>query len=195
MARIRRAADLQPILLPLPFEFKNGEEPLRIEIPLTRDQVAIVDAVDADLAEMYWQAAFNSRYSSGGEYVAMRKFYLGEGKSKAQYMHRIILSRMLGRELLRSDEVDHIDLNPLHNWRSNLRLATRAQNGANRSKQRNNTSGFKGVSWHPPAKKWRAVIQVKGKQIFLGLFLDPKDAYAAYCEAAKLHYGEFARLD
>lgn len=172
-----------------------GEELLRIEIRLTRGQVTIVDAVDADLAQYSWQALFNSKYANGGSYVASRKAYLSSTKSKAEYLHRVILSRILNRELLQNEEVDHIDLNPLHNWRSNLRLATRAQNGANRSRQRNNTSGFKGVSWDSVNKKWRATIQVAGKQKFLGRYSSPEEAYAKYCEAAKQYYGEFARYE
>src|SRR6266478_4977799 len=50
-------------------------------------------------------------------------------------------------------EWDHWDTNTLNNTRKNLRQVTRSQNCANRKMQRNNTSGYKGVSLY--RGKWR----------------------------------------
>lgn len=75
---------------------------------------------------------------------------------------------------------------------SNLREATRSQNAMNARKQRDNTSGFKGVSrWRG---KWQAKIQRDGKQRFLGAFSTPQDAALAYKNAAINLHGEFARV-
>jgi hypothetical protein len=86
--------------------------------------------------------------------------------------------------------LDHIDRNPLNNSIGNLRKANQAENGQNRNKQKNNTSGFVGVSYYKQSQKWRAQIAVKGKDTRLGLFDTPEEAHAAYV-AAKAKYHSF----
>lgn len=104
------------------------------------------------------------------------------------------MARMLDRELLDREEVDHVDTNPLNNRRENLRLATPTQNNANQNRRRDNTSGFKGVSYSKNAKKWMATIQIKGQRKHIGYFATAEQAYEAYCKVAKEYFGEFARL-
>jgi len=90
-------------------------------------------------------------------------------------------------------DTDHINGNGLDNRRSNLRVCTRAQNALNTGAYSNNKSGFKGVSLDYKYKvKWRADIQVNGKQIFLGYFDTKELAYQAYVEACTKHHKEFA---
>jgi hypothetical protein len=91
-------------------------------------------------------------------------------------------------------EIDHKDGNPSNNRFSNLRKATASENIANSKKRRDNTSGFKGVSWDKGAKKWSAKIGVSGRKLHLGLFDTPEAAHAAYLTAAHKHFGEFARV-
>ncbi len=105
-------------------------------------------------------------------------------------MHRVILERMGYKDFARSD---HIDQDTLNNLRNNLRPATAEQNNCNRGKQRNNTSGYIGVSWNRRRKKWRAYINGKGKH--LGYFDDIKDAARAYNVAAIKYHSEFAFLN
>jgi len=167
---------------------------MTIEIPLTQGQVTIVDDIDADLAEIKWYARFLPKYANGGKFVASRGIYI-EGTTRAVYMHRVILSRMLGRELLRNEYVDHIHGNTLDNRRSEIRLSTPSQNNMNKHKQSNNTSGYKGVYLCKRSNKWRVSIWANGKRKAFGHFDNAADAYIAYCkEAANLH-GEFAQLE
>lgn len=42
-----------------------------------------------------------------------------------------------------------------------------------------NTSGAKGVYWHKGASSWTASITVKGKNVYLGLFINKQDAIDA----------------
>lgn len=91
-------------------------------------------------------------------------------------------------------EIDHINGDRADNRPSNLRLADHSENGRNRGIQSNNTSGFKGVSWHSGSRKWLAQIVSRGRHESLGLFSDPKDAYAAYCQAAHKQHGAFANI-
>jgi|SRR5215217_4287109 len=89
-------------------------------------------------------------------------------------------------------EIDHENNNKLENTVVNMRAATHAQNIYNRLKQQNNTSGFKGVSWHKQRQMWRAYIVKDYRQKHLGLFDTREAAHAAYCAAASEIAKEFA---
>lgn len=62
-------------------------------------------------------------------------------------------------------------------------------------KHSNNTSGYRGVSWHETGQKWQCHIGINGDRVYLGLFDDEIDAAHAYDEAAKEHFGEYAALN
>ena len=87
--------------------------------------------------------------------------------------------------------IDHIDGNPSNNRIENLRQCSQSENGINRTKQKNNKSGFKGVSRVTKRNKWKAKIGHKGKAIHLGLFDCPKEASRAYEAKARELFGEF----
>jgi len=110
---------------------------------------------------------------------------------KDYYAHDIIWVLVTGA--WPGHDIDHENLNKSDNKWSNLRAATRSQNGANTSLQRNNTSGYKGVHWFSPRNRWRAMITVERKQISLGLFKDPYVAHLVYVAAAQKYFGQFAR--
>lgn len=107
-------------------------------------------------------------------------------------VHRIIWLYMTGE--WPKAFIDHVNGDGLDNRWANLREATIAENAKNRRLNRNNTSGFKGVSFAKRANKYTAQVTANRKRVCLGFFDTPEDAYAAYCEAAKKHYGEYARL-
>lgn len=89
------------------------------------------------------------------------------------------------------DMIDHINGIRNDDRIENLRCATHAQNLRNRGKQRNNSSGFKGVYRHKNA--WRARINVDGRTVSLGLFPNPEEAHQAYAQASVRYHGDFAR--
>lgn len=70
----------------------------------------------------------------------------------------------------------------------NLREASKSENQHNRKTPVNNTSGFLGVTWHTRDRKWQAQIMVGGSTLFLGSFLTPEDAHAAYLAAKAIHH-------
>jgi len=109
---------------------------------------------------------------------------------KSYYAHRLAYFYMEGH--WPKSEMDHTDHIRDNNIWSNLRACTSSNNLANRPKYRNNTSGFKGVTWHEALKKWRARIGYKNKYIHLGLFNCKVEAAKTYNEKALELFGEFA---
>lgn len=108
------------------------------------------------------------------------------------YLHRFIIQ--IQREDKR--QVDHINLDPADNRKCNLRICERgAQNAINRPKQKNNTSGYKGVFFRKDTNRFRAAIRVNQKLIHLGHFSTAEEAALCYNEAAVKYFGEFAYLN
>ena len=94
-----------------------------------------------------------------------------------------------------SDEVDHVNGDKADNRISNLRLANRSQNNFNKHRPAHNTSGFKGVNFDKSKKRWRSRIVANRKEIYLGYFDSPEDAYVAYKMAAIKYHGEYANIE
>lgn len=157
------------------------------EIPLTRGYVALVDDDDYERVSVYkWHV--DSRGMRQNTVYATRALPAPDRK-KSQQLHRLIMNAPADLD------VDHIDGNGLNCQKSNMRLATAAQNSHNRKKNRNNTSGYKGVHWVESRKKWRSEIKIQNKKISLGNFSDVLDAAKAYQDAAIKYHGDFARFD
>jgi len=105
-------------------------------------------------------------------------------------MHRVVM-KVVDPNIL----IDHKNTNGLHNYKSNLRESTSAQNQQNCIPRKNTSSKYKGVSKRTKSDKWQVQIKVDKKIKHIGYF-DHEDAAAlAYNEAAKTHFGEFARLN
>ena len=88
--------------------------------------------------------------------------------------------------------IDHENRNSLDDRLENLRIATHAQNCANKTMSVRNKSGYKGVSWDFEKCKWQVHVSRNGRSTFVGRFDDPVVAHEAYMEAAKKSFGEFA---
>ena len=102
-------------------------------------------------------------------------------------LHRLILSPPYWLH------VDHISMDTTDNRRANLRVCTSAENKRNSTMPRTNTTGYKGI--FRSGNSWRARIKVNYIPINLGSYRTKEDAYAAYCAAALIYHGEFARVD
>jgi hypothetical protein len=153
--------------------------------PKGKGRVALVDDEDFEtVSAVLWQAL---AVPSGIRYAIRRSTRPGE---PWLYMHRLILGLAAGS----ADEVDHVNGDGLDNRRSNLRVATHAQNQYNQ-KPRGGTSAFKGVAFDRQTGRWRAKIVLRGRTIHLGRFEDERDAAAAYDVAARDLFGRFARTN
>lgn len=93
-----------------------------------------------------------------------------------------------------TDKLDHIDQNKINNKLDNLREVTQSENGMNRTKPSNNTSGYKGVCFDRANKKWKAQIGRRGLQRSLGYFSTKEEASVAYIKAANLLHGNFVSI-
>lgn len=92
-------------------------------------------------------------------------------------------------------QTDHEDLDILNNRRRNLRHATKAQNVRNVKCRSHSTTGLKGVRFDKRYGTWQARITVSRRPIHLGTYSTKEDAARVYDDAAREHFGEFARLN
>lgn len=109
------------------------------------------------------------------------------GKMTAQSLHQFLLPGV--------KQIDHADGDGLNNQWDNLRPATDTQNSANRKKLTNTTSRFKGVCWHKGIRSWIAQIKIHQYHLHLGSYESEEDAAHVYDYAAKIYFGEFARVN
>lgn len=154
-------------------------------IELTRGFRAIVDDADFDaLSEFKWYATTN--YKTRITYAARgTRVHLPDGKvtTHLTMMHNQIMGKNDGLR------VDHISRDSLDNRRSNLRWATRAQNGMNTNRNPGIT-GFRGV--YRRGRGFQAMIRVDGDLKHIGYFTDKIEAARAYDEKAAELRGAFA---
>ena len=111
---------------------------------------------------------------------------------KTMYVHHVIYLIHHGQL---PKYIDHIDGNSTNNRIENLRAATQSQNAGNSIMSKNNTSGYKGVTFRKDTKKWKAAVMVNRKHISLGSYLTKEEAYAAYVAGSQKYFGEFARAE
>jgi hypothetical protein len=152
-------------------------------IDLTKGYKALVDDIDYERVK-----------TAGPWYATVQEHRVyAEHKDhghKVLRLHRFILGIRSFRV-----KVDHEDGNGLNCQRYNLRRATNTQNAHNARVHKDNTSGYKGVSFNRDNKNWRARIRVLGKQKELGSFSSAKKAALAYDAAARIHFGVFAKTN
>lgn len=153
------------------------------QISLTRGLFALVNDSDFEWLNQWKWCAFVGR---GGKYYAVRS--TPRPNRKTIYMHVFIADTSGGKK------TDHKNGDTLDNRRRNLRACENKQNLWNSGRRKDNTSGFKGVSWNSKAEAWEARIRVHPMRLHLGFFPMPDLAAKAYQIAARKYHGEFARV-
>lgn len=106
-----------------------------------------------------------------------------------KFMHRVIIG-VQDTDIV----IDHINHIQYDNRKINLRACTNKENCRNTSLSKNNSSGVNGVSKMPNGK-YRAYINVDGKQKYLGVFDTIFEAKEARHRANEKYYKEFANFE
>jgi hypothetical protein len=125
-----------------------------LKIDLGDGLFALIDAVDAHLAEWGWRA----RKCRTNTYAERRR-----AKGGFQSLHRAIMGEPDG-------VVDHKDGDGLNCTRSNLRVVSQAVNLRNIGPQRNSTTGILGVTRCKYTGRFTARIFHEGKLLHIGTF-------------------------
>lgn len=131
------------------------------------------------------------------DYDKIKDYSWCENKMKSGYCRLETHDKQIGQSILMhwiitGKRYDHADRNPMNNRKYNLRAATDTENARNHNKQRNNTSGFIGVSFDKKGNKWMAYIVINKKHQCLGYFIDKNDAIIARLKAEKEYFGDFS---
>lgn len=150
------------------------------EIPLTRGMVALVDDEDYERVSQFKWTLWGG---TGNTIYAGRKGRKNEAR-RTVLLHRFILDAPAGVE------VDHINRNGLDCRRSNLRLATRAQNASNCAQHRAAKSPYKGV--YRNGSGFIAQVSASGKVKHLGYYRHADAAARIYDAVVTRLRGEFA---
>lgn len=154
-----------------------------VGVPInSREGVIGFFAIDADdlraVSALSW-----SLVGAGGRRYVRASTPGPTGEREHTTAHRFVLGLTLGD----GKEVDHIDGNPFHNWRSNLRLCDRSANMHNRAAFSTSKSGIKGVCWMPKQRLWCAYLNVKGKRLHTSYHKEQAPAALARLSAEVTH--------
>jgi hypothetical protein len=113
-----------------------------------------------------------------------------DGKSYTKTIHKLVSEYFIANPY-NKQFVDHINNNKLDYNVRNLRYVTNQENQMNSKLSSNNTSNYKGVTFHKPINKWRAQIMINGKNKYLGDYINIEDAVNARVKKAKELFGEY----
>lgn len=114
------------------------------------------------------------------------------------YAHRLAIFYMTGKQLDKSERVDHIDGNRTNNAYSNLRIVSSGENGQNLSCKGlpRNKVGHLGVHLHKATGLWKAgVVEPGTKHQICSYHRNLEDAVKASIELRVKYYPGFTGRD
>lgn len=159
------------------------------EIKLSKGKVAFVNDSDYERVNQFKWTTTESKNNDGVVYYAYRNVSNKNGVIKSIKLHQFILG-----EAPEGMIIDHKNGNGLDNRRRNLRFCTKSQNAQN-SKKTAGKSIYKGVSWNKYRSRWVAYIRFDNRHIYLGSSKIEKEMAVKYDIAAKLYFGDFAKIN
>ena len=157
---------------------------------LTVDLLNELFTYDRETGELSWKMSKGT--AKKGDVVGCdngRGYLRASINSKLYLVHRLVFLMHKGYLPV---VLDHIDGNSRNNRIENLRPASKSQNQHNRKTGKNNTSGFKGVSYNKKTANFRARISHLNKSIFLGHYKTPEEADVAVRAAREELHGSFS---
>ena len=162
---------------------------------LTQDYLREILDYNPIAGDFFWKVSLSSNIKAGqvAGYKTVQDYIVIKISGKKYFAHRLAWLHAHGN--FPEDQIDHINHVKDDNSLKNLRACSRSENFANRKKQQNNTSGYKGVVWDKEKRKWRARIGHGRKLFYIGRYKDIKDAAVAYNKKALELFGEFACLN
>lgn len=190
-------------------EKRSGWEPSDIQASsmsgyLTKTLIMITQKQIRDLFEyrngnLYWKMSRGNHIKTGDrdgwdQKDGYRRIKIND---KSYSSHRVIFLYHHG---YLPEFLDHIDGNRSNNNISNLRGATKQENGMNQKntksyKDKPTSSRFKGVGWHKQHEKWQARIMINAKSKHIGYFDLEIEAALSYNRCAIKNFGEFAKIN
>lgn len=159
------------------------------------NQSLVAEYFDHKDGHLYWKKVMhpNKQYLVGKEAGSIHPtgYRYVTWMNKSHKIHRLIFLLAYG---YLPKEIDHINGNRQDNRLENLREVTRSQNQFNKSMCKNNTSGYRGVSWHNKSKAWQVRVMKNEKNIMLGYYKDLELAGLVATEARNLYHGKYAKV-
>jgi len=155
-------------------------------ISLTQGKFAKVDDDKFESLRKYKWSLFKDK---SGNYYAHRGAWDSEkGRTYSVLMHREIMGCTKGDGKI----IDHIDRDGLNCQVTNMRVATRGQNNANRKSS--GSSKFLGVT-NKKNGTFVAQIGSNKNRKHIGTFNSESEAAKAYNKEAAIRHGDFANLN
>jgi HNH endonuclease len=162
------------------------------EVCLTAAEVRRLLRYDADTGTFFWRV--DTKNTAAGDVAGSQQ---SRGYWHIKINRRLYLAHRLAWLYVTGEwptaNIDHINGKRSDNRFVNLRIATNSENARNSRRRINNACGYKGVHYKKRLNKFVAQIHIDGRVHHLGVFKTAEEAHAAYCKAAKKHFGEFAR--
>jgi len=165
-------------------------KPRRVSL---RELEDIKDSLYVVGGELRWKATKSGRRSNRAGTIFTNGYRKVMVNGKVYMAHRVIYYLHYG-VWPDNMQVDHINGVPSDNRPENLRLVNCVKNHqSHKTKSRDKTSRYRGVSWVEGRKKWVTSITVNGTKFFIGRFTCEKEAALAYnYEALKAGFNKEA---
>jgi hypothetical protein len=128
---------------------------------------------------------WNTKYSGKQALTHVNNNGYFRGRVSGQYMMAHVACYALYHGVFPTLHIDHINGDRGDNRALNLRAVTQSENMRNTKISVRNTSGVMGVRF--VANRWRARINVDGREINLGRYKKKEDAISAREEALELY--------
>lgn len=157
---------------------------------LTQERLKELLNYDQETGVFTWQVSNHNSIKAGSIAGTISHGYIRIKILNSSYRaHRLAWLYMTGSWPI--DQIDHIDGNKQNNSFINIRQASHSQNQRNKPIQKNNNSGYKGVTWHKRLQKWQAQLRHNKKTYYIGVFKDLELAAEAYKNLAVIMQNEF----